>query len=211
MLAADPAPERSVLRTVAALLAVAALAGCGGAQVAVPAEFPVPLVNPLPVTIGLYLDDELTSYRHLEEIESGGDWSIDLGPAQTPLFVNLATGLFRGYDIVPALDPPYAGVDAVLKPRISELQFTTPKQTRSEYFEVWIRYKFELFNPDGSLIADWDMTAYGKAHEQNSGTSASLQRAALNACRDAIAFFTIEFDSTPHEKDWLASQQGTGA
>ncbi|MDP6374577.1 MAG: hypothetical protein QF921_17610 [Pseudomonadales bacterium] len=177
--------------------------GCSGAQVEVPAEFPVPLTTKLPVTMGLVLDETLTSYQHIEELESGGDWSIDLGSAQVPMFINLAEGMFQTYRVIEDREPPFTGVSAVLHPKIGDLQFTTPQQTRSGYFEVWIRYEFELFDKQGTSLGNWDMTAYGKAHEQNSGTSAALQRAALNACRDAMAFFTLRFESTPVVKTWL--------
>jgi hypothetical protein len=38
-------------------------------------------------------------------------------------------------------------VDGVLTPTIEEVQFSTPDQTRSDYFEVWVRYRFELSRP----------------------------------------------------------------
>ena len=197
--------------TLPALLAcVIWLAGCSGAQVEVPVDqFPVPLAQKLPVSMGLYLDETLITYKHEEEFQSGSDWLIDLGSAQVPMFTNLAQGMFQSYAMVETLQPPFQGVSAVLRPSIADLQFTTPAQTRSEHFEVWIRYEFELFDNQGASLGNWDMTAYGKAHEQNSGTSAALQRAALNACRDAMAFFTLQFRTTPVVKSWLANELGS--
>ena len=53
-----------------------------------------------------------------------------------------------------------------------------PDQTRSNYYEVWIRYKFELFDREGGLIGDWNLPAYGKASNKNYGSStAGLQAA----------------------------------
>jgi len=188
------------------------LVGCGGATVAVPTEFPVPLVERLPVTMGVHLSPELRKFVHREKLKSGGDWSIDLGDAQEPMFTNLLTGMFADMRFVKKPDAPDAGVDAVLIPSISEVQFSTPTQTRSDYFEVWIRYNFQLLSNDGQQVADWDLTAYGKANQRNygglQGNQPALQAAALAACRDAMAFFTVQFRGIPPVRDWLIALGG---
>src|SRR5690606_15070136 len=54
---------------VGALIGFALLAGCGGANVEVPPELPVPLVQPLPLKMGLHLPQELRNYVHREKLE----------------------------------------------------------------------------------------------------------------------------------------------
>ena len=52
------------------------------------------------------------------------------------------------------------------------------------------------------------MTAYGKANTQNyllATTTPALTQAALNACRDAMAFFTVQFQTIPAVQQWLLS------
>lgn len=187
--------------------AMAALSGCGGASVAVPTEFPVPLVERVPVTMGVHLSPELRKFVHTEKLKNSGDWSIDLGDAQEPMFTNLATGMFAAMRFVNDPLAPGADVDAVLVPSISEVQFSIPTQTRSDYFEVWIRYHFQLLSNDGQTLADWDLTAYGKANQRNygglQGSQPALQAAALSACRDAMAFFTVQFRGVEPVKNWL--------
>jgi hypothetical protein len=104
---------------------------------------------------------------------------------------------------------PDIGVDAVLVPLIAELQFSTPSQTRTDYFEVWLRYQFQLYSRDGALLGEWPLTAYGKANTQNyllSTTEPALQEAALSACRDAMAFFTVQFRTVPVVQQWLSAE-----
>ncbi len=190
-------------------LLVLLLAGCGGANVAVPTQFPVPVVVKVPLPIGIYIDENLSSYTHTETLEGRGEWRIELGSAQQPMFQSLLEGMFYDHRFLDRVVGDNQDVAAILVPSIEELQFSTPQQTRSEYFEVWIRYQFKLYDNRGVLLGEWPLTAYGKSHKQNHGSSSnSLQEAALIACRDAMAFFTLQFRSVPVVKDWLASQLG---
>ena len=207
-----PGTSRLATRLALACLILAGVAGCGGASVAVPTEFPVPLVQRIPLTMGVHLSPELRKFVHSEKLKNAGDWNIDLGDAQEPMFNNLLTGMFAATRFVTNPESPDADVDAVLVPSISEVQFSIPTQTRSDYYEVWIRYHFELLSPDGQSIADWDLTAYGKANQRNygglQGSQPALQAAALAACRDAMAFFTVQFRGVPPVKAWLETHGG---
>ncbi len=198
------------VKATTSLLMIAALTACtGGASVAVPTQFPVPLVRKLPLTIGVHLDKTLTEYVHTEAIEAQGDYRISLGPAQKPMFESLLTGLFTGFGFVDDPLVPNNGMNGVLQPSIEELQFSTPKQTHTDYFEVWIRYKFILYDGNGDMLGDWELTAYGKANEGHFGlqsTAPALQAAAFAACRDAMAFFTLEFPKVPAVRSWLLTE-----
>lgn len=201
--------RRSVLRVSLLSAALGVLAACGGASVSVPPELPVPLVQRLPLTMGVYLSDDLLGYVHREKLEQSGEWTIDLGSAQRNMFQNLLTGMFAAMRPVAVPTAPGGEVDGVLVPAIQEVQFSTPEQTRSEYFEVWVRYRFQLHDRDGTLIGEWPMTAYGKANAHNYGMNSrepALQAAALAALRDAMAFFTVQFRTIPAVQSWLNAE-----
>ena len=210
-----PLPLR--LRAWAGLLALAPLVslavGCAGAKVAVPTnQFPVPLVEKVALPIGLYLDEALLTYRYEENLEQRGDWEIELGSAQPSLFNNLLAGMFIGHRRVQRLQGGHPDLAGVLSPSIEEVQFATPEQTRSSYYEVWLRYQFKLHDNQGAELGVWDLTAYGKAHEQNhSGSASALQGAAMSSCRDAMAFFTQQFATVPVVQNWLAQELGGAA
>lgn len=197
-----------------ALAAIACLTlatACGGASVEVPTNFPVPVLDKLPLNMGIHLSDELLNYVHAERLENAGNWAIDLGDAQPAMFNNLLSGMFQRVETVADPKAPSMGVNGVLVPSIQEVQFSIPSQTRSDYYEVWIRYQFQLYDGEGQLLADWPLTAYGKADEDNYGLQTdqpALQAAALAACRDAMAFFTVQFRDVPNVKAWLDGQLG---
>jgi len=188
------------------LLIVLICCGCASTQhlQVETSRFPVPIMQKAPVHLGIYLDKELTSFVHKESIDKKGDFEVAVGTAQRQLFLNLASGVFAGYEFVDG--PVAAHLDGVLQPTITELQFSLPSQTRSDYYEIWIRYQFKLFDSAGNLVGEWKLPAYGKANKNDHGSkSVGLEEAALAACRDAMAFFSINFDREPVVKNWLAA------
>ncbi|MBX3708098.1 MAG: hypothetical protein KF911_15845 [Pseudomonadales bacterium] len=202
-----------VWRTTAWLVVVCLwLTGCGTARVSVPQQFPVPLVERIPLAMGVELNEALKTWAHTEKLESGREWQIELGSAQEPLFRSLLTGMFDRMTVLEGTPIGDAAVDGVLVPAIEELQFSTPDQTRTEYFEVWIRYRFQLLDRNGTLVAEWPLTAYGQSNARNfggmQGQEPALQAAALAACRDAMAFFIVQFHQIPAVQTWLTAQQG---
>jgi hypothetical protein len=60
------------------LLAAIGLAGCSS-SVVVQSDFPAPLVEPLPVRMGVIFDDELHNYIYYEELPQHTAWTIDMG------------------------------------------------------------------------------------------------------------------------------------
>jgi hypothetical protein len=183
------------------------LSACMTTNVELPVtQFPVPLMEKLPVRMGFYLSEELLTYQFREDLGQNGTFEIEIGEAQPTMFQNLLTGMFAQAIRVDSTAVPAGLVDAVLVPSIAEMQFSTPQQTRTDYFEVWVRYQFQLYGTDGTLIGDWPLTAYGKANTQNymlSTTAPTLRLAAFNACRDAMAFFTVQFRTVPVVQQWL--------
>ena len=187
------------------------LSGCLSTTVEMNEEtpFPVPLVNKVPVVVGLYLPEELLTFVHSEDHGDDGNFTISIGEAQQSVFRNLFAGLFQ--EVMLVEDPVHPGVDVAgtIVPTISEMQFSTPYQTKTDYFEVWLRYHFQLYGRDGGELGGWDLTAYGKANTQNYGlnkTNPTLRAAALQACRDAMAFFTVQFTRIPVVQQWLGSE-----
>ena len=144
------------------------------------------------------------------------------------MFNNLAQGMFTNHRLVSSaeissglnpnsLSPADANsskIDAILVPNISELQFSIPAQTKSDFYEVWLNYNFRLLTPDGSAIAEWPMKAYGRANKRNYGIlenteHGALQEASRVALRDAMAVFTFKFKRVPGVQQWLQQYTGT--
>ena len=189
-----------------------ALWGCAGANVAVlSSELPVPLMEQIDLNLGIRLSDELLAYEHNEDLKKNGKWRIELGSAQPLMFDNLATGMFAQHEMLTGDANASSAVEAVLVPSIKQLQFAIPSQTKGDFFEVWIQYEFELLDPSGAQIAQFPLTAYGKANSRDFGFLEDTENGALGlaakvALRDAMAFFTLRFQRIPQVAAWLQSR-----
>ncbi len=184
------------------LTACFVLGGCGGANVLVETTVPTPLVEPLPLTMGVHFDASLTDYVHEEDLELYGKFRIELGSTQVPVFERVFDAMFARTERMESLDAPSAGVDAIIVPVVEELQFSIPAQTRSDFFEIWIKYKIDIHAPNGELLASWPLPAYGKSNSRNFGFMESssdlgLNEATIWALRDAAAHFAFYFPQAP--------------
>ncbi len=184
------------------LTACLVLGGCGGANVLVETTVPTPLVQPLPLTMGVHFDASLTDYVHEEELERHGKFRIELGSTQVPVFERVFDAVFARTEPVTSIEAAGAGVDAIIVPVVEELQFSIPAQTRSDFFEIWIKYKIDIHAPDGELLASWPLPAYGKSNSRNFGFMESsgdmgLNEATVWALRDAAAHFAFYFPQVP--------------
>jgi hypothetical protein len=201
--------RKSRLRLLAALMQVVLLAGCGPAHVVVEGKFPPPLIEPLPLTLGVWYGDDFSNHEFFDESKSRTEssWIVSTGVAQVQMWDTLLAGMFSKLvhlQAQPAPGQPIAGVDAVLIPHVEELQYAIPTQTRIKVYEIWLRYRFELLGADGTPIAEWTMTSYGKtptAFLQSDQEAVNL--AAVMALRDAGANFATQFTRLPAIKDWL--------
>ena len=210
-------------------------AGCTSKQVIVEGNFPSPLLDPLPITMGVIYPSAFAEHEFFDEAKgrAESDWLVKTGEAQVEFWDTLFTGMFdnvvhiRDWETVQS---HLATVDGVLIPTIAELQYAIPMHTNVKVYEIWMRYEFRLvdisaihrqedgaltFNPDERLAA-WPITAYGKtptAFLQTDEEAVNL--AAVVALRDAGAHFVTTFGATPDVAAWLddiaLQQQGSGA
>jgi hypothetical protein len=190
-------------------LTCAALAGCGGATISPDATFPDPVVEPVALHMGLYLDEQLSTYVHTEEIELYGDWSVDVGKVQPLMFKKVIGAMFSEVTEVDRAEAPDAAIDGVIAPSIEAFQIAIPAQTRGEFYEVWIKYTIRLLDAEGNLIFEWPLKAYGKANREDyklKTNEPAMEEATKLALRDAGASLAIEFTRLPEVKAWLDGQ-----
>ncbi len=198
-------------------------AGCASKQVVVEGTFPAPLLDPIPVTVGVIYPSAFAQHEFFDEAKgrAESDWLVKTGEAQVEFWDILLTGLFdevvhiQDWETVQSRG---ADIDGVLIPAIAELQYTIPTHTNVKVYEIWMRYEFRLvevsaihqqedgalsFNPE-DRIAQWPVTAYGKtptAFLQSDEEAVNL--AAVVALRDAGAHFITTFGRTPDVATWL--------
>ena len=189
----------------------ASISGCSTSLV-VNADFPVPLVAPLPVRVGFLFDETFSTYAHEEKIPQQASYSIRLGEANVSLLSQLFTAMFVAAEPVATLPLESAGqgrLDAVIKPALERFEFDVPIQRADQFVEVWMQYQVRLYETDGRLIAEWPVTGYGKAEHGNRG--AALNRAAVVAMREVGAEISTEFSAQPAVEYWLEEKQNESA
>ena len=208
------APDCSRLWGLAVPLLLALLTGCGPAKVVVEGEFPAPTMMKLPITLGVWYDQDFANHEFYEEAKSRTEssWLVKSGQAQVAMWDTLLNGMFAR--VVPMIGKPGPGqmnpsVDAVLIPEVAELQYAIPAHTNVKVYEIWMRYRFQLVTTGGKPIAEWTMPAYGKtptAFLQSDQEAVNL--AAVMALRDAGANFANSFARVPAVQAWLQQRLG---
>lgn len=194
------------------LASVLVLSGCTHTLL-VDGRFPSPLVGTMPYTLGVHYPDEFKDYRYVEKSDDRAKWIIDMGEAQTDMFSTVLPGMFnevRVLDALPSEAQPgnrSGAVDIVIKPTMEELQYTLPSETKIKVYEIWLKYNVQVFDPQGGLIADWILTAYGKTPSGfMQSDEAALNQAIVVALRDAGANLSLNFGKVPEVRAWLAQR-----
>lgn len=191
------------------LLLCALLAGCGPARVDVQGNFPSPLMEKIPLTLGVWYDEEFANHEFFDEAKSRTDssWVVKTGDAQVQMWDTLLPGMFS--QVIPMKGEPGPGqmnqsVDAVLIPHVDELQYAIPAHTNVKVYEIWMRYRLQLVTSSGEPIAEWTMAAYGKTPTAFlQSDQAAVNLAAVMALRDAGANFATSFTRVPAVTQWL--------
>lgn len=166
-------------------------------------EIPTPVIARVPVTMGVLYRDELRNYVYEENSDERPNWKIESGSSHVALFEQILGSMFEQTKEVAGTDSD-AAVDAVLTPSVAEMQFALPAETKSDFYEAWIKYDMELHNRDGSPIANWSVTGYGKSSTEFMKSRDKGLNAAVNqALRDAGAKFALGFSRVEEVSAWL--------
>lgn len=177
-------------------LALVTLAGCGPVRLIANTNIPTPLVVKMPIAVALFIPQEFSQYVHREERWST-DWHVDLGKAQSEGITRLMSAMFERVIAVESVGAAAAhsdaGIRAILEPSIEEYAFVTPRDAGSPFFAVSIKYRVNVYMPDGKLADSWGFTGYGTAPAQGLSSAPPLQTATALAMRDAGAKLAVEF------------------
>lgn len=182
-----------------ALLAV--LAGCGGVQIKPEPVLPKALVNPLPARVGLVLAGDMRNLQH-RETRWGVGWDVHLGAGHVRLTRDLFKAEFDEVvefsDLETARQAP--GLKAIFEPRIEQYSFATARETGGRHYAVTIRYRINLYAPEGTLADTYTLTGYGSSLAKGMSSGGPLKIASLAAMRDAAAKFLVQFPDLPAGK-----------
>lgn len=187
-------------------LGLALLGACSSYSFKVASDFPVPVMEQQPFVAGLYLDPAIRNYRYQEAEPDRASWNIEFGEANARLFQQIFAGMFRQ---TVSLDqgelnqlPP--NVDILIQPVLMDYQISTPSVNKTEYFEVWIKYKLKVADSNRQPVTEWVFTAYGRTPKSGSGgPETALQEATRRAMRDAAAAIVTGFLKQPKVQGYL--------
>ncbi len=173
---------------------LALLSGCTSTRLTTQAQLPPPLIEKLPMRIGVYFSKEFREYAH-RETRGAIDYEINLGPAHVTNINWLLSAMFS--EIVPVEDPTrVSGIQPplvfVLEPKFEEYSFLTPKDVAGEAFIVTIRYMLTLYDGDGGRVDSFTLTGYGREKAHALTSKEPLQIATQRAMRDAGAKVAVE-------------------
>lgn len=182
-----------------------ALGGCTSSDVVVESSFPTPLVEPLPVHVGIIIGPELQNFVHAEDIPQQATWTITLGDANVALFQPLFDTMFveaRDISAIPTEQADLSTLDGVLRPTLEKFEFDVPIGERDQFVEVWMQYRLFLYATNGEIVAEWPVTGYGKS-ELTGDREEAVRRAAIVAMREAGATISTQFATQPEVSYWL--------
>jgi hypothetical protein len=186
--------------------------GCTS-SVTVLAQFPTPLVEPLPVRMGVIFTPELYNFIHAEDIPQQSTWTIDLGDANIAMLSPLFETMFeetRTVEDVPLAPEEIGRLDGVLRPSLEKFEFDVPIGERDEFVEVWMQYRLTLYEPNGDVVVEWPVSGYGKS-ELDRKREEAVRRAAVVAMREVGATISTKFANQPEVSYWLEERRNESA
>jgi hypothetical protein len=195
------------MRLIALAAVTALLAACSDVSIKPEAHLPKPLITPLPASVGLIIPVETRRYLD-RETRFGIDWKVDLGPGETQLMRDTFTDLFQHVTEFEDLESAKAAKDlqALFETRVDQYSFVTSRETGGRYYAVTMKYRINLYTPQGEKVDSYTLTGYGNSLAMGMSGGKPLTQATVAAMRDAAAKFLVQFPDQPPAQQLAHSQ-----
>jgi hypothetical protein len=179
-------------------------AACSDVSIKPEAHLPKPLITPMPAAVGLVIPAETRKYVD-QETRFGIDWKVDLGPGEVKLMRDTFTDLFRHVeefkDLESAKGATGRDLKALFETRIDQYSFVTSRETGGRYYAVTIKYRINLYTPQGEKVDSYTLTGYGNSLAMGMSGGKPLTQATMAAMRDSAAKFLVQFpDQAPAQQ-----------
>lgn len=201
------------------LIAVVSLSGCGVTKIDIDAfepdelKIPKPIVEQLPITVGVHYDEKLRNHYQIERYGLGEmEFEYYLGPPSIALFDPLFLAMFE--KVVPVESPSTSSVDgqkvsAVLSltiesfvgPKVETIVVRKTSTFNHPQMIASIRYSLALYAPPG--VKKTSVSAEN-AHDMGHGTG-WIDTAVARAMRSAAVKLFVSFNSDREVKAWMAN------
>jgi hypothetical protein len=186
------------MKAVCTALLTILLAACGDVSIKPEAILPKPLIVRIPAEVGLIIPTETRKYVD-QETRYGIDWKVDLGPGEVRLMRDVFKDLFNHVEEFKDLEAARAAKDlkALFETRVDQYSFVTARETKGRYYAVTIRYRINLYTPQGEKVDSYTLTGYGNSLAVGMSGGKPLTQATVGAMRDAAAKFLVQFPEQP--------------
>jgi hypothetical protein len=186
------------MKAAAAVFLAILLSACGDVSIKPEAVLPKPLIVRIPADVGLIIPTDTRKYVD-QETRFGVDWKVDLGPGEVRLMQDVFKDLFSHVQEFRDLESARAGKDlkALFETRVDQYSFVTARETKGRYYAVTIRYRINLYTPQGEKVDSYTLTGYGNSLALGMSGGKPLTRATVSAMRDAAAKFLVQFPEQP--------------
>ena len=180
------------------LLAYLLCVACSDVSIKPEAHLPKPLITPFPAAVGLIIPAETRKYLD-RETRYGIEWKIDLGPGEVKLMRDTFTDLFQRVEEFKDLEAAGTARDlkALFETRVDQYSFVTARETAGRYYAVTIKYRINLYTPQGEKVDSYTLTGYGNSLAMGMSGGKPLLQATTAAMRDAAAKFLVQFPDQP--------------
>jgi len=198
------------------ILLIAAYSGYGWTgtythEVPIDANLPRrPLIEPLPVTIGVYYSPEFSTHTHEEMKEVEGDtnrYKFNLGFRSVVLFDQVFSSMFKRVILVekrPPLGQVGLELAAIIEPSIEEIRISVVRHSPNyERALVIITYRIALYSTSGIRLASYTIEGSGESRPRASIGTKSFGEATHFAMRDAAAQFMAGFQDQQGVREWF--------
>ena len=177
------------------------LLGACASKVTVVSNVPTPLVTKVPLNVSMSYTDEFKNHVYTESERKRALSSLNFADAQIEMFDSIFGGLTN------LVDSADGTQDLIIEPEVLDFQYTAPSETKLKQYEIWIKYRIKLLNPDDTKLADWTIKGYGKTPTALlTSASKAFNSAANVALRDVGAQLATRFAGQRKIKDLVAKK-----
>ena len=178
------------------LVATFLILSCSSQITVLDPNIPKPVIASSNLSAAIKYPDNFEDFSHEEQIIGEDKWQIKLGGSNKILFNKLFSSIFNDFIILDKDSALESTIDILIEPEIEAFEFSVPKQSQTNAFAVWIRYRIKIYDNQGKIIANWPISAYGKSETGTFSDNNDLGHAAILAMRDAAALIILQIEKS---------------
>ena len=178
------------------LVATFLILSCSSQITVLDPNIPKPVIASSNLSAAIKYPDNFEDFSHEEQIIGEDKWQIKLGGSNKILFNKLFSSIFNDFIILDKDSALESTIDILIEPEIEAFEFSVPKQSQTNAFAVWIRYRIKIYDNQGKTIANWPISAYGKSETGTFSDNDDLGHAAILAMRDAAALIILQIEKS---------------